>query len=111
MSLFYICSETNCDRKYKTLNGLISHLQKIHKIIEITKENKKNIVNMKQVKQRELLIKEIAVENQLELIAKLEAEDLYKKQLEEKYNLIEEQKLRVQDEQLIIDANNYEKLK
>ena len=70
MSSFYLCPEINCNRKYKTKNKLIDHLLQIHKIIahevgepvEITKENKKNVENMKnnikRVEQREFLIKE-----------------------------------------------------
>lgn len=120
---FYLCSENNCNKKYKTENKLIDHLLQAHKIIsnddhqpvEITKENKKNVQNMKnnikQAEQRELLIKEIAVKNQLELIAKLDAEDLYKQQLQEKYKLIEEQKLKLQDEKLQLEQINFEKLK
>lgn len=123
MSSFFLCSEINCNRKYKTKNKLIDHLLQIHKIIageinepvEITKENKKNVENkrnnIKQKEQREALIKEAEVKQQLELIAKREAEDLYRQQLIEKYKLIEEQKLKQQEEQLMINKNNFEKLK
>lgn len=51
MSLFYICSEINCNRKYKTKNKLILHLLDNHNIVMesantiepvlITKDNKK----------------------------------------------------------------------
>jgi len=123
MSLFYICSETNCNRKYKTENKLVGHLLQVHKIIstqihepvEITKENKKNIENMKnnikQIEQRESLIKEIEIKKQLELIAKREAEDLYRQQQIEKWKLIEAQKLRLQDEEFRHDQINFDKLK
>jgi hypothetical protein len=120
MNLFFICPEINCNRKYKTKNKLIDHLLYIHKIIadeigeavEITKENKKNVEimkdNIKRIKHRELLIKEAEEKKQLELIAKLEAEDLYKQQLEEKYKLVEEQKIK-QQEKLINDKFNFNK--
>ena len=123
MSLFYLCSEINCNRKYKTENKLVGHLLQVHKIIstkihepvEITKENKKTVENIKnftkQSEQRELLIKEAEEKQQLELIAKKEVEDLYKQQQMEKYNLIEQQKLRLQDEKLQLDQINFEKLK
>jgi hypothetical protein len=123
MSLFYLCSEIGCNRKYKTKNKLVGHLLQIHKIIadqidepvEINKQNKKTVENIKnlnkQSEQRELLIKEAEIKQQLELIAKKEAEELYKQQQLEKWKLIEEQKLRLQDEQLRIDQINFEKLK
>lgn len=123
MSLLFLCSEVNCNRKYKTKNKLVNHLLQIHKIIpneisepvKITKENKKNIENkrnnIKQTEQQELLLKEIEVKQQLELEAKREAEDLYKQQQIEKWKLIEAQKLRLQDEQLQLEKLNFEKLK
>lgn len=123
MSLFYICPEINCNRKYKTESKLVGHLLQIHKIIsnrihepvEITKENKKNVENMKnnikRIEQRESYIKEAEIKQQLELIAKREAEDLYRQQQIEKWGLIEEQKIRLLEEQLLIDRINFEKLK
>lgn len=53
--MFYLCSELNCNRKYKTKNKLINHLLKEHKIIdaqvgdpiEITKENKQAVEERK----------------------------------------------------------------
>lgn len=123
MNTFYFCTEINCNRKYKTENKLVDHLLQAHKIIsnrihepvEITKENKKNVANMnnniKRVEQRELLIKEAEVKKELELIAKREAEDLYKQQQVEKWNLIEAQKLRLRDEELKLNQINFEKLK
>lgn len=123
MNTFYFCTEINCNRKYKTESKLVGHLLQIHKIIrneinepvEITKENKKNVENkkndIKRIEQRELFIKEAETKQQLDLIAKQEAEDLYKKQQMEKWELIELQKLRLQDEQLELEKINFEKLK
>jgi len=123
MNLFHLCPELNCNRKYKTKVKLVNHLLEIHKIIaddiqdpvEITKENKKNIENkkntVKQSEKRELLIKEIEIKRQLELKAKEEAEELYKQQQIEKYNLIELEKIRLQDEKLKLEQINFEKFK
>ena len=43
MSLFYLCTEINCNRKYKTEIKLVDHLLKQQKIVENNRNNYKKI--------------------------------------------------------------------
>lgn len=111
MSSFYLCSEINCNRKYKTKEKLINHVLDIHKIvlenipepILITKENKKIEENKKDViKKNELneqKIREIQRLKEINELAKKEVEEKYMHDQIEKFKQIEEEKI------------NFEKLK
>lgn len=114
MSEFYLCSELNCNKKYKTKNKFINHLLNNHNVIkkedeigdpvEITKTNKKVEQDKKnKLKKQELMdekIKEIEKFEELKLQAKLKAEEKYKQEQMEKYMLLEEKKLLLEEEKL-----------
>lgn len=116
--MFYICSELNCNRKYKTKNKLTDHLLMIHNVVnaeisdpvEITKDNRKQIKERKnedkKEEQRQLLIKEIETKKQIELIAKQEAEETFKQMQIERFKSIEEEKLKLEEDLLTLMQNN-----
>ena len=122
MPKFYLCNELNCNRKYITKEKLIIHLLSVHDIIkndndigepiEITRENKK-IEQAKKNKskmdeERNEKIKEVKKREQLELDAKLKAEEEYKQEQIEKYMLLEEKKLLLEEERIILQNKEKE---
>lgn len=105
MSLFYLCTENNCHRKYKTRNKLVQHLLKDHQVvdadigepIEITKENKNSIDKISDRKKKsdaqEKILRELEAKKKIEMDAKKIAEEEYKKKKLDEYKMIEEQQL------------------
>ena len=103
--MFYLCSEANCNRKYKTKDKLMSHLLKDHDTVDpvigepvnITKENRKQVTNAANElkKQRELQEKEDAwrLKRQLKLEAKKKAEQEFMMEKMHEFVLIEQKKL------------------
>lgn len=120
MSLFYLCTELNCNKKYKTKDKLIGHLLEVHKIIsptiqdpaEITKDNRKVFENKrnnnKKQELREQQIKDIEKQKELEMIAKKESEEKFKQEQIEKYKIIESEKLRLEEAKLKLQEEENE---
>lgn len=112
MSLFYLCTELDCNRKYKTKDKLIKHLLENHKkindnIIEpvlITDDNKKSVDKQKnETKKKEILeetMKEVRRLHEVEMQAKKEAEEKFKQEQIEKYKVIEQEKISQEETKL-----------
>ena len=109
---FYLCNELDCNKKFKLKEKLVTHALEVHnKILEnvpepvpISKDNKKAEEKKKnEIKRQEMLDekrKEIERMKELEIHAKKEAEDKYKQEQIEKYRIIEEIKIRQEEQQL-----------
>ena len=116
MSLFFLCSEAGCNKKYKTRDKLVGHLLECHKItdpvvgepLEITKDNRKSVEtkrnNNRKKEQMDQKIKEIEQQKQMELEAKREAEEQIRLAQIEKYRALEIEKLRVEEERVKLES-------
>ena len=108
MSLFYLCTELNCNRKYKTKDKLVNHLLDVHSVVvdnipapvAITKDNKKLVENrkdtLKKDELREKKIKEIQQLREIEESAKAEFNEKYKLEQIEILRQIEEEKINLE---------------
>lgn len=120
MPQFYLCSELNCNRKYKTKERMEHHMLTVHKItdgvikdpIEITQQNKKSEENkrnsIKKHELYELQKKEIERKKELDLQAKKEADELYKQEQIQKYKELELKKLSQLEEKLQLEQKQKE---
>jgi len=111
--MFYLCTETGCNRKYKTLEKVTMHITQTHQIlvdptklqlVEITKENKKNVEadrerNIKKAKQAETFA-ELQHKRDLEIRAKAIADAAHA----ERYITLEAERLRLAEESTKLQA-------
>lgn len=112
MPLFYLCPELGCNRKYKTAEMIKKHLLEVHEVldpvigepVEVTQANKKQVEGKKnRNKQQELYdqrVREIEARKKLQEEAKKEAEEKFRQEQMEIVRRIEEEKLRVQQQEL-----------
>lgn len=116
MSLFYLCTNVDCNRKYKTTDKLINHMLSHNIILEekdipepvsITNNNKKvvelNKIAKNKKEKQEQLISEINKLKELEMQAKKTVEEKFIQEQSEKYKIIQQEKL--QQEQKIVDLD------
>lgn len=115
MSLFYLCTEENCNKKYKTRPKLVDHLLECHKIIdsvipepvEINKTNKKIVEtarnNVKRDELKEIMRQEAIKKRDIDMQAKVEAEEKMKLEQIEAYKQLEIEKLRLEQEKIRIE--------
>jgi len=113
MSLFYLCTEIDCNKKYKTSNKLVDHLLKVHKKIieekelsapeEISKNNRKEVENKRNRKvnndNQNKLREEIKKQEELTQLAKARAEQEYLQKYQSLHELkLEAEKLKLEFE-------------
>lgn len=121
---FYLCTELNCNRKYKQAQRLVDHLLDAHQIINpsvpepvlITKETK-NIVernrnNLKRQEERQMKIAELERQKQLESEAKRTLEEKYKEEYEQLEKLrLENEKKNEEQRQLQLRLEEEERIR